>query len=167
MKTGYSLIETLVVVLIIGILTSVALPQYQKAVRKADLARYMTMVKILRTAEDVYYETYKTYTDDLDLLDIHLPSNITGCSKKTATYGQFYECKGEIRYGIFNNASNAQAGGPSLRYAQVIKDYKDNGVNFKAGENVCFFKGDAMEKVCRTLGPGTKKKGNGWSFWVM
>ena len=77
-KNGFTLVEILVVVLIIGILTSVALPQYQKAVLKSRFAQAKIMARAIADAEEVYYSTYNTYTPNIEELDISLAT--TGAS---------------------------------------------------------------------------------------
>ena len=54
MKRGFTLIELLVVVLIIGILSSVALPQYTNAVRKARIPEARVILRALANAGDLY-----------------------------------------------------------------------------------------------------------------
>ncbi len=46
-KSGFTLLELLVVVLIIGILTSVAIPQYSRSVRRAEMLEGMTHGKTI------------------------------------------------------------------------------------------------------------------------
>ena len=72
-KKGFTLIE-LLVVLIIGILSSVALPQYTKAVEKSRAVEVITVIKAIKTDREVYYMANGKYTEDLTELDIEIPT---------------------------------------------------------------------------------------------
>ena len=65
--------ELLVVVLIIGILASVAVPKYQLAVMKARFASMMPTVRAIADAEEIYFMQNGTYTNMFSDLVIEIP----------------------------------------------------------------------------------------------
>lgn len=72
-NAGFTLIELLVVVLIIGILSAVALPQYQKAVEKSRAAQPLTLLKSLAQAQQTYFMANGQYASKFDQLDVEMP----------------------------------------------------------------------------------------------
>ena len=91
---GFTLLELLVVVLIIGILTAIALPQYKLAVAKSKFATLKNKVKTLYEAEHRYYLIHNGYTFSKDNLDIDIKDNkcyIADCCS-ASYYDPYIQC---------------------------------------------------------------------------
>ncbi len=72
---GFTLIELLVVVLIIGVLTAIAIPQYQKAVLKSRFSSLMPLAKSVANAQEAYYLANGRYATNVNALDIDVPND--------------------------------------------------------------------------------------------
>ena len=88
MKKGFTLIEILMVILILGILVAVALPQYELAV---DQSRWSTLLpgsRALKDAEERMWMTASRYTEEAGSLDINIPGTYNGnqISSNNGTY---------------------------------------------------------------------------------
>lgn len=105
-KMGFSLLELLVVILIVGVLAAIALPQYRSAV---DRARYSTMMDIARAlaeANERYYMVHDVYSTTYNDLDIDIPAkSISGQS----AFFDWGECQIYFQRGVFcSNNKNLQ-----------------------------------------------------------
>jgi len=72
---GFTLVELLVVVLIVGILSAIALPQYQKAVEKANLTEALINAKAIVDASQRYFQAFPdetTVTSKSQIADVDL-----------------------------------------------------------------------------------------------
>lgn len=159
MKKGFTLIELLVVVLIIGILSAVALPQYQKAVAKSRATEALAILKALTDAQEIYYMANGTYAEDLEALDIQVRSEGNYFS---------YACK----EGRTCQASPKQAGYPVFEFhLQNI----GTGQDVRSGKHWCMVQrlvnNGASESeiqkardLCKSFGPLDPEMTEGYHY---
>lgn len=92
LMAGFTLIELLVVVLIIGILASVAWPNYQMAVERSRAASALAYGRAFRDSVDRYYMAHTRMPTSAEALDIGLkncPPNFA-CDFQYITTGRLY-----------------------------------------------------------------------------
>ena len=145
-KAGFTLIELLVVVLIIGILSAVALPQYQKAVDKARLTEAIILGKHIRDLEKVYQLANGTYTNSFVDLGMETPGGYTTVGSNTLS-------KGDTIFQLESALYSGQSDRIVYYYGRTAKNNQHLALFFPyASENIqCYAYTPYGQKLCATL----------------
>ncbi len=71
-RKGFTLVEVLIVVIIIGILAAIGIPQFAASIEKAKGGEARAGLGHIQTGEKVYFAENEFYTTNLSDLDISL-----------------------------------------------------------------------------------------------
>jgi type IV pilus assembly protein PilE len=142
---GFTLVELLVAVLIIGILAAIALPQYNLAVAKSKFSQLYLINKNIVDAQDIYFLINGEYATDIKTLDIEFPG-IQGCTYS----GSFYRCPGGLSVAININFSKEFT---SVFYTNMtntftVRQFLRNKKKYCTARKAS----DFANKVCKALG---------------
>ena len=158
-KKGFTLIEMLVVVLIIGILASVALPQYQMAVTKAKVASILPLMRRWKDALTEYRLQHDDWLDEVlystygEILGVTWPSdwkyafNNEPCNNNAYCSNDYwYECSvNDGGDGYISCGHNTSDGSFYIIFWSSEDETYPNKLT-------CAAEGKEATKVCKALG---------------
>jgi len=85
-EKGFTLVELLVVIIIIGILASLAIPRFGKTADRAMETEAKLMLSQIQKLESVYYLEHKTYTKSLEKIGFEQEKLVTNDENGKARY---------------------------------------------------------------------------------
>ena len=154
LKQGFTLLELLVVVLIIGILASIALPQYEMAVTKAKVASILPLMRRWKDALQEYKLQHGDYRDENDdipdgaTLGVSWPSdwNDGECGDEISCGNDYWiEC-------VANDDGTGYVSCAHLLFNIYMYQPDDNINEDFRGMTVCEGRSTEGIKVCKSLG---------------
>ena len=69
---GFTLVELAVVIIVIGVLASFAVPRFRDSVERSKASESFNYLSAVRAAQERFAARQGTYADDLDTLDIQM-----------------------------------------------------------------------------------------------
>ena len=149
-KSGFTLLELLVVVLIIGILAAIALPQYKMAVTKAKVASILPIMRRWKDAMQEYKLQHDSYEGDA-VVDANWPSDWNNCEIDSNICESDYwsECNANLDNGrvyCWREIDN------NNEFEIVMYQHDDSDYEELKGQLTCEAKGTEGNKICKALG---------------
>lgn len=151
-KKGFTLLELLVVVVIIGILAAIALPQYKEAVEKSIMQEAIMNLRTIASAQDRFYLMNNRYAhyDEINKLDIEIPGEIKG-------YNQTHLAGNRLmtKYFIYAPTLGDNSGKAAAhRVKEGITDYQNKAPYFlhiRTNNTMGCIKGGSVNKIQEKL----------------
>ena len=86
---GFSLMEVMIVVVIIGILAALAYPNLEKYLKRARQTEAKTNLSAIYTAQKIYFTLHQSYTKDINELDLSLAQGLYTSTIQDASTSTF------------------------------------------------------------------------------
>ena len=94
---GFSLMEVMIVVVIIGILAALAYPNLEKYLKRARQTEAKTNLSAIYTAQKIFYTLHQSYAEDIKKLDLSLAQGLYTFTIQEASKNTFKaQAKGNI-----------------------------------------------------------------------
>ena len=142
--SGFTLIELLIVGLIIGILTSVALPMYKKAAERSKATEALSTLTAVAKSEHDFFLTKNKYTKDFGNLDIDLTDKNGNKAEDEAFKSQYYD------YELLDNGIIAERNNGEYT---IYRDYDSGQIMCTPGTHfICENLGKFEKESCNKIG---------------
>ena len=155
---GFTLLELLVVVIIIGILAAIALPQYRKAAAKAELAQIIFATKSVKNAQEQYYLINGQYSSNINNLDVVINNTNIKCESYryntlgiVVCYNKHFAIWQWMGYTASTQCA-AKTNEDNSPFAYACKNFTDNTGNNCSTCSVCAYLGDNSCYVSNSKG---------------